>query len=172
MKSYIILILLVVFCNAVNAQTLMDKYKAEDFTVSLTYYMSKIGGLNNDAVIQFRNMVKDVAGYIIKDEKSVKLIDDPANPDVNQVYDQFIKDFLKNKEERKVASAKVSTNGTAKFTSTDLTYLDDETMIYYYYFVGIVETKKSFYKVICSSTLDTKSLFKNDFQKIFYSLKD
>lgn len=134
--------------------------------------MSKTGGLNPDASIQFRNMVRDVSGYIIKEEKTVKLIDDPSNQSIDQVYDTFLKDFLIAKKERKVTSPKISTNGTAKFMSTDLTYLDDETMIYYYYFVGIVETNNAFYNVICSSSLDTKTLFKSDFQKIFNSIKD
>lgn len=172
MKRYIILILLAVFGKATNAQTLMDKYNLGDFTVSLPYYMSKTGGLNNDAAIQFRNMVRDVSGYIIKEDKTVKEIDNPANPGINQFYDQFLKEFLIDKKERKIAVPKVSTNGDAKFISTDLSYLDDETMIYYYYFIGIAETKNSFYKVICSSTLDTKNLFKSDFQKIFNSIKD
>ncbi|OAQ38404.1 hypothetical protein A5893_13310 [Pedobacter psychrophilus] len=134
--------------------------------------MSKTGGLNNDAAIQFRNMVKDVSGYVIKEGKSVKLFDDPANQDINQYYDQFIKDFLQDKPERKIGSVIQSTNGDVKFMSTDLTFLDDETMIYYYYFIGIAETKNNFYKVICISTLDNKNLFKSDFQKIFNSVKD
>lgn len=172
MKNYITLIILLFFCKATTAQTLMEKYSLADFTVSLPYYMSKTGGLNEDAVIQFRNMVKDVSGYIIKEEKTVKLIDDPANPNINQVYEQFIKGFLIDKQERKIASPNISTNGNAKFISTDFSYLDDETMIYYYYFIGIAETKNCFYKVICSSSLDNKNLFKSDFQKIFYSIKD
>lgn len=172
MKSYLTLILLLIFCKATTAQTLMDKYNVEDFTVSLPYYMSKTGGLNNDAAIQFRNMVRDISGYIVKEEKAVKEIDDPANPDINQYYAQFLKVFLIDKKDGKVAAPKVSTNGDAKFMSTDLTYLDDETMIDYYCFVGIVETKSAFYKVICTSTLDNKNLFKSDFQKIFSSIKD
>ena len=105
-------------------------------------------------------MVKDIAGYIIKEEKSVKLIDDPANPSINQVYDQFLTDFFIAKKERKIASPHVSTTGEAKFMNTDLTYLDDETMIYYYHFIGIVETKNCFYKVICYSSLDDENLYK------------
>lgn len=172
MKKYLTFILLLILCKSTTAQALMDKYKVEDFTVSLPDYMSKTGGLNNDAAIQFRNMVRDVSGYVIKEGKSVKLFDDPANHDINQVYDQFIKDFLIDKKERKISLVSVSTNGDVKFMNTDLTFLDDETMIYYYYFIGIVETKNSFYKVICASTLDTRNLFKSDFQKIFYSIKD
>ncbi len=172
MKRYLTLILILILCKATTAQTLMDKYKVEDFTVNLPDYMSKTGGLNNDAAIQFRNMVKDVSGYVIKEGKSVKLFDDPANQDINQFYDQFIKNFLQDKPERKIASAIQSTNGDVKFMSTDLTFLDDETMIYYYYFIGIAETKNNFYKVICTSTLDNKNLFKSDFQKIFNSIKD
>ena len=94
MKKYLVLILLLAFCKAIIAQTLMDKYNVGDFTVNLPYYMSKTGGLNNNAAIQFRNMVRDISGYVIKEEKSVKLIDDPANPDINQYYEEFIKDFL------------------------------------------------------------------------------
>jgi len=172
MKNYFTLIILLVFCETSSAQTKMDKYEVGQFTVSLPDYMSKTGGLNPDAVLQFRNMVRDVSGYIIRKEKSVKEIDNSANPNINQVYDQFFKEFLINKEERKVASANVGTNGDAKFMSTDLTYLDEETVIYYYYFVGIVETKNAFYKVICTSSLDFKNQYKNDFRKIFNSIKD
>ncbi|MFC5283682.1 hypothetical protein [Pedobacter alpinus] len=150
----------------------MEKYTVEEFKISLPYYMSKTGGLNNNAAIQFRNMVRDISGYVIKEEKTVKLFDDPSNKSINDVYDEFIKDFLASKEERKITSPINSTNGTAKFLCTDLTYLDDETMIYYYHFIGIVETSKSFYKIICSSTLDNKNLYKKDFQKIFNSITD
>lgn len=164
--------LLIAFCKTNSAQTLMDKYDVDGFTVSLPFYMSKTGGLNSDAAIQFRNMVKDVSGYIIKEEKGVKAMDDSTNPDINQVYDQFLKNFLPDKKERKIASPSQSTNGSVKFMNVDFTYLDDETMIYYYYFIGIVETKNCFYKVICSSSLDDKKLFKSDFQKIFLGIKD
>ena len=150
MKNYLALILFLIFCKATTAQILMDKYTVEGFTVSLPFYMSKTGGLNPDASIQFRNMVKDVSGYVVKEEKSVKLFDDPANQEISQFYDQFVKDFL----------------------TTDFSYLDDETMIYYFHLIGIVETKNAFYKVVCSSSLDDKKLFKSDFQKIVYSIKD
>lgn len=172
MKKYFLFILLLIFCKTSSAQIIMDKYKVGDFTLSLPDYMSKTGGLNPDAVIQFRNMVRDVSGYVIREEKTVKEIDNPANPDINQFYDAFIKDFLKDKEERKVASPKISTNGDVKFIETDLSYLEDETVIYYYYFVGIAETKNAFYKVICSGSLDFKNQYKADFQKILYSIKD
>jgi hypothetical protein len=172
MKIYITLILLLVFCKSTNAQNIMDKYTVGEFTVSLPDYMSKTGGLNPDAVLQFRNMVRDVSGYIIREEKSVKGIDDPANPNINQYYDQFLKEFLISKEERKVNSPMESTSGDTKFMSTELTYLDDETVSYYYYFVGIVETKNAFYKVICTSSLDFKNQYKTDFKKIFLSIKD
>ena len=172
MKNYIILFLLISFCKTSFSQTKMDKYEVGQFTVNLPDYMSKTGGLNPDAVLQFRNMVRDVSGYIIREEKSVKGIDDPANPSINQYYDQFLKEFLITKEERKVASPVETTNGDAKFMSTELTYLDDETVIYYYNFVGIVETKNAYYKIICTSSLDFKNQYKNDFQKIFNSIKD
>jgi hypothetical protein len=172
MKNYLLIILLLIFCKSSSAQIIMDKYTVGDFTLSLPDYMSKTGGLSPDAVLQFRNMVRDVSGYVIREEKTVKEIDNPANPDINQFYEVFIKDFLKGKEERKVASPKISTNGDVKFIETDLSYLDDETVIYYYYFVGIAETKNAFYKVICSGSLDFKNQYKGDFQKILYSIKD
>lgn len=172
MKNFIVLILLLIICKTSFAQTKMDKYEVGQFTVSLPDYMSKTGGLNPDAVLQFRNMVRDVSGYIIREEKSVKEIDDTANPSINEYYSQLLKEFLINKEERKVTSPVETTNGDAKFMSTELTFLDDETVIYYYNFVGIVETKNAFYKVICTSSLDFKNQYKNDFQKIFNSIKD
>lgn len=172
MKKLYILIFIIIFSTAGYSQTLMEKYKVGNFSISLPFYMSKTGGLNNDAVLQFRNMVKDVSGYILTEEKTIKEIDDPSNPTINEFYDKFLADFLTDKPDRKVGTPNNSTNGEVKFISTDFSYLDEETMIYYYHFIGIAETKNGFYTVVCTSTLDNKNLFKNDFKKILLSLKD
>jgi hypothetical protein len=54
----------------------------------------------------------------------------------------------------------------------EVTYFDKEAEIEIYYLVGVVETKKSFYKVLSWSGADKKNTFKSDFQKILYSLRD
>ena len=52
------------------SQTAFKEEKAGHiFYVSLPDYMSKTIGLNTSATIQFKNTIKDVAGFIIEDNK-------------------------------------------------------------------------------------------------------
>ncbi|MBK0384023.1 hypothetical protein I5M32_13725 [Pedobacter sp. SD-b] len=171
MKKYLLLLLVLTFYETTKAQTQMDTYKQDGFTVSLPYYMSKTGGLNNLASIQYRNMIRGLAGYIVKEDKNVNVSDSTLGG-INNYYHQFIQNFLTDKNERKVTAPKVQVIGETIFSESDLTYNDEETLINYYYFIGIAETSKAFYKVICFGTMDDRSQYKIDFQKILYSIKD
>lgn len=76
-------------------------------------------------------------------------------------------------EEKKSFSKPLSKKiGEINFIEADAVYFDKEENIEIYYLIGIVETKKSFYKVMSWTSKDKKDTFKADFQKILYSLKD
>ena len=62
--------------------------------------------------------------------------------------------------------------GNVGFVECDASYYDKEANLEIYYFVGLVETAASFYKVLCWSSLENKDKFKSDFQKILYSMRD
>jgi len=175
MKSKIAILTttLVLITSTTFAQKTMKEYKAGHvFYVSLPDYMSKTSGQNDDAVIQFKNTIKDIAGFIIEDNKEELSLVDMKFSSINDFYDNFIKTFLIKQKNRKISEPVSQTIGDNKFIEIDATYFDKDAKMDIYYFVGIVETKDAFYKVYCYGNLEAKDKYKADFQKILYSIKD
>ncbi|CAN5596893.1 hypothetical protein BH11BAC1_BH11BAC1_17220 [soil metagenome] len=140
--------------------------------VSLPDYMSRTIGLNSSASFQFKNLVKDVAGFIIEDNKEELRLAEINYTSLNEFYEDFIKDFLADEKDRQISKPIAKAKGDFNFIECDATYQDKDSDLRIYYFVGLVETKTSFYKVLCYGDAKDKDKFKADFQNIFYSLKD
>ena len=172
MKKYFLFVLLVVFCKTTNAQIQMDKYTVGNFTVNLPDYMSKTGGINNAATIQYQSVVKDVYGFVILDTKEELSLVEMNFGSVNEFYEDFIKDFLKDEKKRKISKPIAQTKGNINFIEVDASYYDKDAKTEIFYLVGIVETSKAYYKVLSWSTVENKDKFKADFQQIMYSIKD
>lgn len=173
-KSLSILTILLVFMTtATLAQTPMKEYKAGHvFSISLPDYMTKTAGLNSAAAIQFINVEKDIAGFVVVDSKEELQLADMAFGSITDFYNDFIKDFVKDEAKRNVSAPVSKKVGNTNFMECDVSYYDNESKLEIYYFVGIVETPTTFYKVLCWGTLESKNTYKADFQKILYSLKD
>lgn len=155
------------------AQTPMKTYTGgHQFTISLPEYMKRTVGLNSAASIQFKDVVKDVYGFVIEDTKEELALAEMFYPTASAFYQDFIKDFLTDQDKRKVSKEKVTAKGMINFVESDLTYFDKEAKVEIYYLVGIVETKNSFYKVLSFCAASEKDKFKSDFQQILYSLTD
>jgi len=155
------------------AQTSMKEYKAGHiFYVSLPDYMTKTTGMNDVATIQFKNTLKDVAGFIIEDNKEDLVLSEMVFSSIDDFYDNFIKDFLSDQKKREISEPKSQTIGDVKFMECDASYYDKESKMEIYYFVGIAETKDTFYKLICFGSSENKDKFKPDFQKILFSIRD
>ena len=172
-KLTTLLIILTAISITSHAQTTLKEYKAgHEFYVSLPDYMSKTTGLNSAATIQFKNSVKDIAGFIIEDNKEELALAQLSYSSINEFYEDFIKDFIKDEEKRKVSKAKTQQKGETNFIDCDVTYYDKESKIDIYYFVGIAETKSTYYKVLCFGAIESKDKFKKDFESILLSLRD
>jgi hypothetical protein len=155
------------------AQTELKKYKAgHTFEIGLPEYMSKTIGINGSSAIEYQNIVKEVYGFIIFDTKEDLDLVDMKFSSINEFYDDFIKDFLKDEEKRKVSKPQFQKKGEINFIESDVTFYDKEAKTEIYYLVGVVETKTSYYKVMSWAAAEDKDKFKADFQKILYSLKD
>ncbi len=172
-KTATVFVMMMAFLSMpVFSQTKVKEYKVGHiFNVSLPDYMNKTAGLNSAASIQFKNTIKDVAGFIIEDNKEELRLAEMTYGSITEFYDDFIKDFLKD-EEKKISKPFSKKVGKTNFIETDVIYFEKESKIELYYFVGIVETPTAFYKILCWSTAENKDKFKSDFQKILYSLKD
>lgn len=169
----IVTALLMIMTTSSQAQTALKEYKAGHvFYVSLPDYMSKTTGINSSSTIQFKSTVKDVYGFIIEDSKEELKALEINYPSVNDFYEDFIKDFVKDEKKRKVIPSETKKIGETNFKECDVSYYDKDSKIELYYFVGLVETPTTFYKIICYCSLENKEKFKSDFQKILYSIKD
>ena len=157
----------------VCAQTTMKEYKAGHvFYVSLPDYMTKTTDLNDAASIQFINNIKDIAGYIIFDTKEELELVNLKFSNATEFYETFIKDFLVKQKSRKVSEPQIKSMNGNNYVESDVTYFDKDSKMEIYFYIGIVETKNSFYKLLCYGGIDSKEKYKNDFQAILYSLKD
>jgi hypothetical protein len=155
------------------AQTKMKSYKAgHAFELNLPDYMTKTSGLNDAAIIQFNNSVKDIAGFIIIDTKEDLELVEMKFTSVTEFYDFFIKDFIIDQKDRKISEPILKTIGDYNYIECDASYYDEESKIEIYYFIGIVETKTTFYKLLCFGGIVSKEKYKADFQNILYSIKD
>jgi len=167
------LILFVSLLSALTGVAQVKTIKAgQCFDINLPVWMSKTAGLNSAAAIQYKNVVKDVYGFVIYDTKEELSFVDMNYGSITEFYDDFINDFLKEEEQRQVSKVIYTKKGDINFAESDVLYFDKDAQTQIYYLVGIVETKASFYKVLSWCTKENSEKYKADFQKILYSLKD
>jgi len=164
---------LVLITSTTFAQTALNEYKVGHiFHVSLPDYMSKTTGINDAAVVQFKNSVKDIYCFIIVEDKEEMELSQVKFSSIDEYYESFVKGFLVKEKKRNISQPFSQSIGDNKFIECDATYYDKDAKMDIYYFVGIIETKLAFYRVYCFGNLESKEKYKADFQKILYSIKD
>jgi hypothetical protein len=164
---------LVLMTTTLFAQTELKQHKAgHSFEIGLPAYMSRTIGLNSSSAIEYKNRVKDVYGFVIFDTKEDLALADLKYSSINEFYEDFITDFMKDEEKRKVSKPQSQKKEEMNFIESDITYYDKDAKTEIYYLVGVVETKTAYYKVLSWAVAENKDKFKADFQKILYSLKD
>ncbi len=171
-KIYPILVTILINTMCFSQTAFKEEKAGHIFYVSLPDYMSKTVGLNTSAMIQFKNTIKDIAGFIIEDNKEELRLAEMNYSSINEFHEDFIKDFLIDEDKRKVSKPQIKKVGETNFMECDVSYYDKDADVEIYYFVGIVETQSAYYKLLCWGALENKEKFKTDFQKILYSLKD
>jgi len=172
-KFTLTLFVLAAMARITFSQTAMTEYKAGNiFYIKLPEYMSRTIGINSSASIQYKNAVKDVYGFVIIDSKDEMALADLKYANINEFYEDFIKDFLAEEDKRKISKPVYQTKGEINFVECDASYYDKEANAEIFYLVGIVETKTAYYKVLSWALADNKEKFKADFQSIIYSVKD
>lgn len=175
MKKIVFLIIL----SAISIFTFgQEKFKnisaGHSFQISIPPYMNKTIGLNSDSSVEFIDKVKDIAGIVIVDTKEDLRLAEMNFSSIDDFYDHFVKDFLKDEKERFISEPKSETKGNIKYIYFDASYLntdDNESMTIYYY-ISLIETEKAFYKLLCFGDKGMVEKYKNDFQKVMFSIAD
>lgn len=166
-------VILILITSNLFAQTNLKEYQVGHVvSVNLPDYMSKTMGLNSSSILQYKNTIKDVYGFIIEDNKEELALADMNYTSINEFCEDFAKDFLKDENKKTFSYPEYKKIGDVNFAEFDASYYDKEAKGEIYYLAGIVETKTSYYKVISYTSLENKDKFKADFQKILYSLKE
>lgn len=173
MRFILSAILMVFVSGSSIAQNSYASYKAgHEFNISIPEYMTRTIGLNNSAIIQFKNSTKDVYAIVIEDNKEELKLADLNFSGIDDFYGYFIKDFLKEEQKRKIGKAKSKTIGNFRYIESEASYYDTDIKEEIYYMIGVVETKTMYYKLLCYTSLSNKEAYKADFQKILYSITD
>lgn len=141
------------------------------FTVNLPDYMNRTSGINDYSAIEYKNEKEDVYGYVIAELKE-NIGNLPASYAVKTYYEDRIKQFMIKEENRKVSKPQFLKKGDINFIETDMTLFDKEHKKTLYFFIGIAETNKAFYRFISWTSEVNHDKFKGDFQNILYSLED
>ena len=169
----LLLILLMFPARLVFGQSNVSELKVGHvFYIDIPEYMSKTVGINNAASVQFKSVTKDIYGFIIEDSKEELNLTDMKFASINEFYDYFVKDFLKDEDKRNISPIHTFKKDEKNYVEMDASYYDKDAKADIYYYVCIVETKNYYYKILCYSALENKDKFKSDFQKIPLSLKE
>lgn len=151
-------------------KTLMTYNVGFTFNISLPPYFERTSGINSSSLIEYKSEKNDVEGYVIVDHKEEKSI--PNTYSAVDYRDEIMKDFLIEEENRKVFKSEFLKKGNVNFIKTDMTIFDKKEKKTFYYFIGIAETSKGFYRFISWTTDTNKANVKTDLENILYSIKD
>lgn len=156
-----------------NKISLYTEYKAGHlFEISLPSYMERTVGQIDASAVEYRNQANDLYGYVTFDTKENLELTKQKYASILEYQETLLKNFIKDKEKRIVSKPLSQKRGNINFIETEVTFHDKETNDDFYYLIGSVETKTTFYRIISWSLAKNKNKFKEDFQKILYSIKD
>ena len=173
MKKIIYLSLVFLSFSSSFSQTVMKEITVgHPFTVALPNYMIRATGLNDVASLQYKNVIKDIYGIVIEDNKEELVLAEMNYSSIEEFTGEFAKSFLKDQTSKKLSKPVFTKKGEIRFAEFDASFFDAESEIEIYYLVGVVETKTAFYKVLSWCAVLEKDSYKEDFRKILYSLRD
>lgn len=174
MKSLLLLFVSMLTLNvSVLSQDTFKKVNVgHTFSLSLPNYFTKTTGLNSVASIQFKSEVRDVYGFIIVDTKEELQLADIVFTSIQEYHNSFIESFLTDQKNRDVGTPKKSNVGSFKYLENEISYFDENAQTDITYYVGLVETGRAYYKLLCWTTKEKKDLFKKDYNTMLTSIKD
>jgi hypothetical protein len=158
---------------AANAQSTMKTQKAGNiFYISVPDYFSRTIGLNSAATVQYQSILKDVYSVVIEDPKETLALDGLKFNAINEFYEEFVKVFVKDKAILASIKPKYQVKDGISFAECEVVFQPGDSMPAIYYLIGMVETKNCFYKVVSWTLPENKDKYREDFQKILYSIRD
>lgn len=150
------------------------------FKVMIPGYLSKTTALNNDAILQYQNMFKEIYFMVIEDGKDVlyqTLADNELTDEFPPSFEGFFKlmsnsdsntdAFLKIEDRDKVKNKKI--HGLPAKTYANTRDIDG---IGIYYSMAIIEGKNHYYQVIAWTTAGKKVRNEKVLNEMVYSFSE
>ena len=173
MKKTIIVFNLILLSLFFKGQTVLKQYKVGNtLSISAPSYMSKTKGLHPQSTVEFKCDEKDLYTIVLVDTKDELRLKGSKVNTLKKNYDNYIASFPVAEHDRKTSTPIYTKKGASNFVEFEITFYDKDSKVNFYYFIGIVETTKAFYRVISWATIESKVKYKADFQKTLYSLID
>ncbi|NJN49913.1 MAG: hypothetical protein HC798_00505 [Polaribacter sp.] len=152
------------------AQEFTAKKGGNCFTLDLPSYLQQTFDLNDVAILQYSNLVKEAYVIVIEDSKAELNSLNMTFESAKEFMQDFTKDYQLEATNRTATDIIEFEANNYKHAQTEFTWDSEDGSIYM--MVTIVETKGNFYKIMCWTLLENKDLLRDDYLTISKSLKD
>ncbi len=166
----IILTVLVLCSQFLNAQNFEQKTGGHCFTLAIPDYLTKTYQLNDVASLQYMNASKEAYVMVIEDAKDHLNENGIKFTDSEDFLKNFIEDYQLESKNRKVGKIKNFESNDYGHSQVEMSWDSDGSSLYM--LITSVETPDHFYKILCWTLKEFKSKFKDDYQRISKSLME
>lgn len=170
MKTSYIFITLSLLTLQMKAQKFSTQNGGHCYTLDIPNYLMKTYDLNDNATLQYQNIVKEAYTIVIEDSKEELKYVGMLFLNPKEFLESFISEYQIDMKNRSVSRIKEFTENNNKHAQLEITWTDEE--IDFFMIVTTVETNTHFYKILCWTTDQYKNVLKEDYLNISKSLKD
>jgi len=162
MNKFLLLFVIVTFFSCGEAKWETKEFNG--YTMELPDYLTEANGINEEAEVQYQNVIREVYLVVIRESKA---------DTYGYTFDSYC-DFVKNNvkevtvgEFENEEHVRVNNMSSLQFEAfEDL----DGTMIYY--FIGVFESENNFYQVLAWTLKSRMDEYKPDLKRMVNSLKE
>lgn len=139
-------------------------------TMEIPSYLTKTYDLNDVAILQYQNVLKESYVIVIDDSKDELNSLGMGFANSREFLENFIKDYKVETINRNISNITEFESNNNNHSQVELSWEEEDGE--FYMIITSVETKNNFYKILCWTLLEYKNNLKNDFLNISKSLKD
>jgi len=164
---------LIVACGLVLpavGQNFSEQKVGHIYYISVPDYMTKAFDINDAASCQYQNVEKEAYAIVIDDSKEDLSSLDMTFSGPRHFFDDFIKDYQAEAEQRQVSTPKEFQQNGIKFLQAEMSYVFEGTGIFM--IITIAETKTHFYKILTWTLSDNKQTLQSDLSRIAVTLRE
>lgn len=170
-KKLLTFIFITVFYSSnVFSQNFTNVKSGTCITMDIPNYLTKTYDLNDVAILQYKNIIKESYVIAISDSKEELNSLGMHFENSKDFLEYFVKDYFIEAKKRNVSKITEFESNNNNHAQVEMTWEDEDGE--FYMLITGVETKNNFYKILCWTIIENKDILKNDYLIISKSLKD